>query len=95
MLRVLVSVAITAMRAGPVWVVLAGLTQASKVMPPEVLEGLVILDAATAEEMVVAVLMRNAPGSRVVLAGLAMVRLRGVPTPEVSVTVLPEVSLNS
>src|SRR3954468_21654038 len=86
-----------AMWAGPVRVRgrLDGETQASTVISLLDCAALRIFEATPEVEIPVAVFTRNPPESQVTDDGEAIVRLSGVPTPEVSFTVEPLPSLKS
>ena len=95
MLRCALSFSIETMRAGPVWVRLSAAIQASTVTELLSRTALTTFAAPAALEITVLVLTDSAPGSQETAAGFAIVRLSGVPTPEVSLTVEPLPSLKS
>lgn len=77
------------MRAGPVCVVFAGMTQASSVMASFAGIAVFNLVAAPADEISVAAFTLSEPAPQLTLAGSAMVRSIGVPISDTSNTVLP------
>src|SRR3954468_4568773 len=83
------------MWAGPVRVKLDGATQASTVISLLACAALRIFEAMPEVEIAVAVFTRRPPEIQVTDDGEAIVRLSGVPTPDVSFTVEPLPSLKS
>jgi hypothetical protein len=95
MFRVFGSAEMVAMRAGPFWVRFAGSIHASTVISPDAVTAELIFDAGPGVAMSVSPVTSSVPVPQLVAVGVLMVRLSGVPTPDVSATVVPVVSSNS